>query len=157
MIRYPLLIFSALLAVMILSPAGVFAEADAGAVEAAAEAPIGESVKTVIDDGKSIFADFGGGKYREAIAGLITLLIFGWRRFARGLVIGKLSPWWVGFVTVLLGFAGTIPEALATTPFVWTTFLWWAIATSSEAMLFWMTMGKKVLPKIFGKIAPKEE
>lgn len=111
-----------------------------------------EAVKT----GKSIWTAFKGGKYREAIAGCILMLLFLWRRFASKFIIGKLSTWQVGFVAVLLGFLGTIPEALAMEPWNWKTFLWSGLATSGTAMVFWKTLGQKLLPKIFGE-TPVEE
>lgn len=115
-----------------------------------------EAVKT----GTKTWSAFKGGKYREAIAGCILMLLFLWRRFASKFIIGKLSTWQVGFVAVLLGFLGTIPEALAVEPWNWKTFLYSGLATSGEAMLFWKTLGQKVLPKIFGEPAapePEEE
>jgi hypothetical protein len=115
-------------------------------------ADVPEAVKT----GKNVWSDFKDGKYREAIAGCILMLLFLWRRFASKFIVGKLSTWQVGFVAVLLGFLGTIPEALAVEPWNWKTFLYSGLATSGEAILFWKTLGQKVLPKVFGEI-PKEE
>ena len=105
---------------------------------------------------KNAWGAFKGGKYREGIAACIMLLLFVWRRFLHKLVIGKLSPWWVGFVTILLGYIGTVPEALAADPFSWKTFIWGGILTSGEAMLMWQTIGKKILPAVFGE-PPKKD
>jgi len=131
------------------------AKAAPATAPAKAETKAGEptDVPEAVKTGTSIWADFKDGKYREAIAGCILMLLFLWRRFASKFIIGKLSMWQVGFVAVLLGFAGTIPEALATEPWNWKTFVWSGLATSGEAMLFWKTLGQKVLPKIFGKLA----
>lgn len=126
----------------------------APAAKAAPDEPkdVPEAVKT----GSRIWAAFKDGKYREAIAGVILLLLFLWRRFASRFIIGKLSTWQVGFVAVLLGFLGTIPEALAVEPWNWKVFLLSGLATSGEAILFWKTLGQKLLPKVFGDIPQKE-
>jgi len=134
------------------------APASQPAVDAAVEPPTDTGPKDVeeaVGTAKDAWNAFKGGKYREGIAACIMLLIFLWRRFAAKLVIGKLSTWQVGLVAALLGFLGSIPEALAADPWSWTTFLWAGLATSGEAMLFWKTLGQKVLPKVFGE-APKE-
>jgi len=110
-----------------------------------------KDVPEAVATGTSVWTAFKGGKYREAIAGVLVLLLFLWRRFASKVIIGKLSTWQVGFVAVLLGFLGTIPEALATEPWNWKVFLWSGLATSGEAMLFWKTLGQKLLPKVFGE------
>jgi hypothetical protein len=108
--------------------------------------------KTVISDGKSVFHAFKDGKYRTAIAILISMIIFFWRRFLSAFIIKKLSPWWVGFVTVFLGFVGTLPSMLASPAFSWSNFIWSGLLTSAEAMLFWQMIGKKALPKVFGEL-----
>jgi len=137
--------------------AAKLADAKAAPASAPATAPaakptepkdVPEAVKTA----GSIWSAFKGGRYREAIAGAILMLMFFWRRFGAKIIIGKLSTWQIGFVAVLLGFLGTIPEALATEPWSWKTFIWSGLATSGEAMLFWKTLGQKLLPKIFGKM-----
>jgi hypothetical protein len=115
------------------------------------------SVKEAIESGKGVVANFKGGKYREAVAGIIVLVIFLWRRFAAKLVIGKVSTWWVGFITLLLGYLGSIPEALTMDPFSWWTFVWSGLLTGAESMAFYLMLGKKLLPKIFGDIPAKEE
>lgn len=133
------------------------AAASATAPTKAASAPTVPTANTPKDvpeavaTGTSVWTAFKGGKYREAIAGVLVLLLFLWRRFASKVIIGKLSTWQVGFVAVLLGFLGTIPEALATEPWNWKVFLWSGLATSGEAMLFWKTLGQKLLPKVFGE------
>jgi len=156
------------LAALLLSPAVQAADAstaDAVATDAkpAAKIPVKVSVEApsdvpeAVEDAKSIFASFKGGKYREGIAGVIVVLLFLWRRFGAGFIIGKLSPWTVGLVTVALGFAGSVPEALMADPFGWKTFIWTGILTSAEAMLFWQMIGKRVLPKLFAKDESKDE
>ena len=96
---------------------------------------------------KGIIADFRSGKYREAVAGVLMVLMFLWRRFAGKLVIGKIkSDWWLRFVTLLVSFAATIPVALTADGFNWTRFLWEGLATGAEAMLFWSLVLSKILP-----------
>lgn len=114
-------------------------------------------IPSAVKTGKEIFSAFKGGKFREAIAGIIVLLLFLWRRFASKLIVGKLSPWWTGFVTMLLGYLGAIPEALAVEPWKWSTFIFTGLLTSAEAMLVWSMLGKKLLPKVFGDIPKKDE
>lgn len=109
------------------------------------------SVDDVLTQSTGVWSAFKGGKYREGIAGIIMVVVFIWRRFGSKFIIGKLSPWWVGFITVLCGYVGTIPEALSSDVFSWGQFFWAGLLTSGEAMLFWQTLGKKVLPKLFGE------
>ena len=116
-----------------------------------------KDVPEAIGASKSLWSAFKGGKWREAIAGCLVLLLFLWRRFASKLIIGKLNPWWVGFVTVLMGYLGSIPEALSSGAFAWSTFIWSGLLTSGEAMLLWQMAGKRLLPKIFGSSEKKEE
>jgi hypothetical protein len=104
--------------------------------------------------GKGVFQAFKGGKWREAIAGCLVLLLFLWRRFASKLVVGKLSPWWTGFLTVLLGYLSSIPEALSGGAWSWSTFILSGLLTSAEAMLMWQMIGKRLLPKVFGNGSP---
>jgi hypothetical protein len=111
-------------------------------------------LKAATSQGQSTFTAFKGGKYREAIAGLITLLLFVWRRFGSKILIGKMSPWWVAFTAALIGFLGTIPEGLTMVPFSWWTFLWNGFATSAESMAFWTLIGKPILPRILGQTPP---
>jgi hypothetical protein len=124
---------------------------------APAESTGPKDIPAAVETAKSVFASFKGGKWRGAIAGCIMLLVFLWRRYLGKLIIGKLSSWWVGFVTVLLGYIASIPEALVAEPFGWWTFMWSGLATSAEAMLLWQMMGKRLLPKVFGKPESAEE
>lgn len=103
-----------------------------------------ESPEQAIDAAKSVFSGFKSGKYREAVAGIILLLVFVWRRFLGAFILNKLSGWWIGFVTVLLGFVGSIPEALMMDPFKWSTFIWSGLITSAEAMLMWQMVFKRL-------------
>lgn len=103
-----------------------------------------KDVPEAVVTGKGIFKSFKDGKYREAVAGIILVLMFIWRRFLSSFVIGKLSKWWLGFITVLLSFLGTIPEALAAEPFKWYTFVWSACLMSAEAMFMWQMILKKI-------------
>lgn len=142
--------------------AAVVAKADAKA--AATKAPATKAAPTepkdvpeAVKTATSIWAAFKGGQYREVVSGVLVLLLFLWRRFASKFIIGKLSTWQVGFVAVLLGFLGTIPEALAAEPWSWKVFLWSGLATSGQAMLFWKVLGQKLLPKVFGEVAKPAE
>jgi hypothetical protein len=105
-------------------------------------------LKAATSQGQSTFTAFKGGKYREAIAGLITLLLFVWRRFGSKLLIGKMGGWGVAWTAAAMGLLATIPEALATVPFSWWTFAWNALATSAEAIAFWELAGRAILPKL---------
>jgi hypothetical protein len=135
----------------------------ASATQPAAKVPVKvkpeepEDVPEAVDDVKNIWADFKGGKYREAIAGIIVVLLFLWRRFAGKFILDKLSTWGVGLVAVILGYVGTIPEALTADPFNWKTFVWSGLLTSAEAMLFWQMLGKKILPKLWPKEEPADD
>ena len=114
----------------------------------------GDAALEAVKQGKTAWTAFKGGNYREGIAIVLTLVVFLWRRFLGRLLMDKLSPWATGFVTVLLAFLATIPEALTADPFVLGEFIMSALITSGEAMLLWQIVGKKVLPKVFG--APKK-
>lgn len=154
-----------LLMAILLTSLPIVAQADAGKTVDSAVAPFtstGEvkipekaalgTVEGAAKKAKNTWLAFKGGKYREGIAGLIVLLVYFWRRYGSKLVIGRLSPWWVGFVTVLFGYIGTLPEMLAAESFNWVNFIWAGLITSGQAMLFWQTVGKKVLPKVFGEV-----
>lgn len=109
-----------------------------------------QTVDQTVAAGKQFYDAIRGHRWREAAAVGLMMLIFLWRRFAAKLIIGKLSPWAVGFLTVLLGYLATIPQALTAQGFSWPAFIWGGLLTSSEAMLAWQMVGKKLLPKIFG-------
>ena len=161
-----------LILLTLLVPSISTAAPDSGATEAAATAPTAASsapstasqpskepkdISEAVAEGKSVVSDFKGGKWREAIAGCITLLIFLWRRFASKLIIGKVSSWWVGLITVLVGYLGSIPQALSSGSFSWSTFIWTGLLTSAEAMLLWQMVGQTVLPKVFGDHKAEEK
>jgi len=126
-------------------PAPSTGEAKAPEVKPAETSPV--------DQAKGVWDAFKGGKYREAIAGVLVLVVFFWRRFGAKFIIGKLSTWQVGLLTVVVGLIATIPEALAATTFDWKTFVWSGLLTSAQAMLVWKTVGQKILPKVFGESA----
>jgi hypothetical protein len=114
---------------------------------------IREPIETI----KSFWFAFKGGKYREGIAGVIVLLMFLWRRFfwkwiTRPDFLWPMKPWAVGLITVGFGYLGSIPAALAGPDWNWWAFMIEGLLTSSEAMLFWQTLGKHALPKVFGPI-----
>jgi hypothetical protein len=100
----------------------------------------------------SIWSAFRGGRYREAIAGAIVLLMFLWRRFGSKLLVGKLGDWGLTFVTALFGLLGSLPASLTASPFSWQAFVINALLTSGEAILFYQVLGKKLLPKVMGDI-----
>lgn len=110
----------------------------------------GDSILKAVKQGQETYRLFSGGHWRLALASLITMLIFLWRRFASRLLVGKLGEWGMAFTTALVAFLATIPEALAMEPFTWTAFLMSGIATTGEAMAVWHLAGKKMLPKLFG-------
>lgn len=116
--------------------------ADAGKLPVAATKPT--TPDDVLKTGKGIWDAFKGGRYREAVALIIVMLMWVWRRFLSGLIIGKLSKWWLGLVTALLSFLGTIPGALLDSPFSWSSFIWTGLITSAEAMFLWQMVIKKI-------------
>lgn len=131
----------------------------AGAIEApvADEPAVGESIKDAIDQGGAAKESFMEGRSREGVAGLITLLIFLWRRFAKGFVIGKVSSYTVGWISAVVALLANLAAELTVAQFSWPTFLVNSLVTAGEAMVMWELIGQKVLPKIFGTGAPKTE
>lgn len=106
---------------------------------------------------KMVVTLFKDGAYRPAIGALITLLMFFWRRFLSGLLIGKIPTKHLGWFTAALGVLAAIPAALSTSPFDIWKFLLDALLISGPAVLFWTTLGKTVLPKLFGELPAKTE
>lgn len=126
-------------------------QSDASQVDSGPAAKVGDKPGAKggagsVEQVKSFWDAFKGGKYREGISGVIVLLMFLWREYAGKFIIGKLSTYQVGLVTVIIGFVGTIPEALTMEPFDWKVFVWSGLLTSAQAMLVWKTIGQKVLP-----------
>ena len=81
--------------------------------------------------------------------------MFIWRRFASGLLIGKISAKHLGWFTAALGVLAAIPASLATEPWSWGKFFADALLISGPAVLFWTTLGKTLLPKVFGALPAK--
>ena len=107
-------------------------------------------VKTQV---KSVFEAFKNGNMRAAIAGLLALLIWAWRKYFSTFIMNKLTDFQIGVLVALVGMLGTIPEALAATPFNWDAFLISAFVSSSEAMFFWQVVLKNIPG--FGIVTPK--
>lgn len=99
---------------------------------------------------------FKDGAYRPAVGAIITLLMFIWRRFASGLLIGKVPAKHLGWFTAALGVLAAIPASLATEPWSWGKFFADALLISGPAVLFWTTLGKTLLPKVFGALPEKK-
>lgn len=95
---------------------------------------------------------FKDHKWRPAIAALITLIIFFWRRYLGVLLIKKIPAKHLGWVTAVIGLLAALPANLATEPFVWWKFVLDGFVTGAEAALLWSTVGKLVLPKVFGEV-----
>lgn len=102
------------------------------------------SIPEAVGQAVSVWQLVAGGKYREGIAVGLMLLVWAWRRYLGAYLIGKLSPWGVGFATVLLGFVATLPAALLAEQFSWGRFVWESLVTSAEAMLFWQMIWKRL-------------
>lgn len=98
-----------------------------------------------------------GHRYREVVALVMTMVIFLWRRFGYGFVMHRLSSWQVGFVTVLVGFLGTLPTALTAPEFSWGSFIWDALVSSGEAMLLWQMVLKRIPGFKPGEAKPSAE
>jgi uncharacterized SAM-binding protein YcdF (DUF218 family) len=104
----------------------------------------------------SIVALFKAGEYRSAIAAVITLLIFFWRRYAQSWAIVKIPAKHVAWVTALVGLIAALPAHLVADPFVWRRFLLDGFLIGGRAVLLWSTVGKHVLPKVFGDVPEKK-
>jgi len=98
---------------------------------------------------------FKDKQWRPAVALLITLIIFFWRRFLGKLLIDKIPVKHLGWFTALLGVLAAVPAALGQANFVWYKFATDVLLISGPAVLFWTTVGKHVLPKVFGAVPEK--
>lgn len=96
-------------------------------------------VKTMVDSFKA-----GGAGIREGIAILISLILFVWRKFGSRFIIGKLSKWWLTFLTLFAGMIGALPVALMAPSFVWWKFIIDGFVMGAEAMAFWALVVKKI-------------
>jgi hypothetical protein len=117
----------------------VLAAPDSGIV---ASNPPSDQINTSIIT--SVFSAFKGHKYREAIAGVITILMFVWRKFGSSFLVGKLSTNWLRVIVVMFGLLGTLPAALAATTFGWQDFIVNSLITSAEAIAFWHVVLEKL-------------
>lgn len=104
---------------------------------------------------KNIVGSFKNGQVRAGIAAIIMLLVFLWRRtgkFFSSKIPTKALPLVVAGVSLL----ASLPPTLIGTKFSIGSFLWDALAVSSQAVLFWSLLGKVVLPKILGSPPDKK-
>lgn len=141
---------------VILLPALVFAEPApttgvkmtvAGTV-VPASAPV--EAKPVVEQVTGVYKLFKNKEWRPAFAALLTLLIFFWRRFDSKL-IGKLPAKHLAWITALVGMLGALVPHLLAPTWSWGDFVLDGLLLGSTAALFWSTLGKLVLPKIFGE------
>lgn len=115
-------------------------------------APVDEAAPPVVETVTGIVKMFKNHEVKAAIAACITLVVFLWRRFLGALVIKKIPTKHLAWVTALVGLVAALPAHLAVTPFVWWKFLLDGFLIGAEAALLWSTVGKHVLPKIFGAV-----
>lgn len=124
-------------------------KADA-AVKAAAPvpAPAPAASQPAIDPGKVVTDLFAAAKAKEwrVVVGLVlTLLIWGYRRFVNDFVatkVGKYAP----LIVVGLGLLTSLAFELIKSPFSWSSFLVGGLLTSATAITFWSTLAKFILP-----------
>jgi len=95
-------------------------------------------------------------QWRPAVAALLTLLMFFWRRYGGVLVIKWIPASHLGWVTALVGFVATLPAHLTAPTFSWGAFVLDGLITGGEAGLFWSTLGRQMLPRLFGEIPEKK-
>lgn len=104
------------------------------------------SVDGVVDGVNGIVKAFESHHIRAGIAGIITLLVFVWRRFDK-YVIAKIPSKWLPFIVAGVAFAAAIPQALVAEHWNWKTFVWQGLITGAEAMAFWSLLAKHVLKR----------
>jgi len=102
---------------------------------------------------KSVFEAFKNGNMRTAVAGMLTLIIWVWRKYFSLFFIDKLTDFGIGILVAFISLLATIPEALAATPFNLGSFLISSFVSSSEAMFFWQVVLKNIPG--FGIVTPK--
>ncbi len=90
--------------------------------------------------------------WRPAIAAVLTLLVFLWRRFLGSFLISKIPAKHLAWVTAVIGLIATLPAHLTTESFNIWTFLLDGFVTGAEAAILWSMLGKHLLPKIFGEV-----
>jgi hypothetical protein len=142
----------------------VIAQTDAGidnpkasmVPDAGSKSTIPANSDQAIDVVKTVVKNFKDGEIRLGIAGILMLLIFVWRRFIHDFVLNKTGKKWAPLVVAALGFVSSLIIELGNPVFSWRTFLLGGLFTSGAAVLFWSTLGKIVLPKVFGDTKKKE-
>lgn len=109
--------------------------------------------------GKQLLNFIKTGEGRSAVAAALMLLLFLWRRFAAGFVMGKFKDdkFALALIVAITGYLASIPMALTADGFSWLSFIWNGLATSGSAMALWLVIGKQVLPKVFGAIDKGEK
>ncbi len=103
---------------------------------------VDEAVGTV----QGIVKAFSGDRARAGIAGVLCLLIFIWRRFGAGFLIGKVPSKFLPLLTAGVAFLAALPLAIATDPWSWKAFIWQGLITGAEAMAFWSVVVKFIFP-----------
>lgn len=108
------------------------------------------AIPVTVDDAvgtfQSIVKSFTSEHVRAGIAGIICILIFIWRRFLSGWLIGKIPSRYLPLLTTGVAFLAALPVAIATDPWSWKTFLWQGLITGAEAMAFWSVIVKFIFP-----------
>lgn len=136
------------------APAPAPTSAPAASTTAPAQPQTPEDIVSLVGLIGKLFKD---GAYRPAVGAIITLLMFLWRRFGSGLLIGKIPTKHLGWITAAIGVVAALPAALAANPWSWSKFAVDALLISGPAVLFWTTLGKLLLPKVFGALPEKLE
>jgi hypothetical protein len=116
-----------------------------------AEEKKAEEPPPVAEQVSMIYEFFKDAKYREGVAALIVLVVFLWRRYLSKLLIGKVPKKYLPFVVAGVGFLASIPVALAAKELTWGHFVVQGLVLSGEAVLFYSTVLKHLLPKVFGE------
>ena len=111
-----------------------------------------EAPANVVDGVKGVVALFKAQEWRPAIAALVMLLVFVWRRFLGVLIIKKIPAKHMAWVTALVGLLAALPAHLAAEQFSIWKFLLDGFITGAEAAILWSMLGKHLLPKIFGEV-----
>lgn len=95
---------------------------------------------------QGIVKNFTSEHVRAGIAGIICLIVFLWRRFLSGLLIGKIPSKYLPLLTTGVAFLAALPIAIATDPWSWKTFLWQGLITGAESMALWSVIFKFIFP-----------
>lgn len=106
----------------------------------------------VVEGTKGVIALFKAQEWRPAIAALIMLLVFIWRRFLGKLIIKKIPNKHLAWVTAAVGLVSALPVHLAAPDFSVWKFLLDGFITGAQAAILWSMLGKHLLPKVFGAV-----